>query len=174
LAGAQDLAKYLKCDDSAVPKDFVSLADDEFLSLATWLAYFAALPNGLLVRPCPHEAVAGFRLMRQWPECFDKILDEIIANTFLNRREAKVEAGEFFEYAALAVGRISSPASQELINGRLNYWFRARFSRRPKYHAKQDRNRLLFRKSQWPASAAMRPMKSIHDLKTPRPPAPIL
>jgi len=120
LARSRDLRAYLRGDTADLPAELASLEDYEFLSLICWLTYFVALPDCVLVRPSPHEAVTGFRLAKQWPNSFDKTVDELLTryggNPDVVDHFWRVQV---FEEALVALGRVGSQAAQTILEARL-------------------------------------------------------
>jgi hypothetical protein len=111
LERSRELRAYLKGESADVPAELASLEDHEFLLLICWLPHFVAIPDCVLVRPSPHEAVTGFGLAKRWPECFDKAVHELLIRC---GRSVPV-----FEEALFAIERVPSPAARTILEGRL-------------------------------------------------------
>src|SRR5262249_48601840 len=111
LDGARDLARYLRGESRDVPDELALLQDDELLSLVSWLAYFSALPECILVRPSPHDAITGFRILKRWPKCFGQTLRQLVNPGLMDEQERIA----FFEKAVISIGRVGSTTAQGLI-----------------------------------------------------------
>jgi hypothetical protein len=175
LTASKDLGRYLRGESFGLPYEMAALADHEFLSLISWLAYFVALPECVSIRPSPHDAVTGFRLMKQWPHCFDGTVDEFVRR-LTGDPEVVDDIGrvEIFEQAVVAVGRVGSKAAQALVEDRLITRLRLRDhfdERKLGFISPVARFGSVVQRFKWSSPSEMDAMRSSHDRTRRRPPS---
>lgn len=163
----RELAGFFNGNELPLREPFSSLTDIDILKFMGWFAHFCGLPEQMLLRPSPANAVDGYRALKEWPRTFDGVVSDLTAglDQVSGSQDILVRTQLMMRFTS-TIDRLASDAGRKLVHGRLAELFEVPHGHihcYKKFFEPVLNFAGLKKRYEWPAPSIIEEMRSSHD-----------